>query len=101
MSGNGKGFTLMEVLVAVTILALSFMVIMDNFSVSMDNIHRVGRASEADYQRTLALERLLIPGIEKDPAKGDLYVQGSRYQLVVVKSDEGGRLTSLRLEKIR
>ncbi len=94
------GFTLMEVLVAVTILGLAFMVVMQNFSVSLGNIVRIERAFDQDYSAMLRLERLLIPGLDKDPATGTVFVRGRRYQLVLVVP-EGGRLSTLRLEKLR
>ncbi len=96
-----KGFTLMEVLVAVTILGLAFMVVMQNFSVSLDNIGRIEKVYDEDYAAMLELERLLVPGLEKEPPDGRVFVRGGRYQVIINVSGEGRKIETMRMERLR
>ena len=96
--GRQAGFTLMEVLVAVTILALAVLAVMQNFSVSMDGIHRLEGAFSRDYREMLGLERFLVPGLEDRAEDARVFVRGSRYRVVVVEGGGAHGMTTLRVE---
>jgi len=96
-----EGFTLMEVMVAVTILALAMLAVMQNFSVSMDGIHRLEKVFFDDYGDMLGLERFLVPGLEDRAEDARVYVRGKRYQVVVISRGEGRKTVTMRLERLR
>jgi len=98
------GFTLLEILVAVAILGLAYLVILQNFSQSFHNLERVERGWQRDFAAILAREHdfMVIPNKEIDDAEplvGEIYVEGQVFQLVVVKSLDAPGQTTVLLEK--
>lgn len=91
----------MEILVAVAILALAYMAVMQNFSVSMRNIERLDRERFRLFADTLDLEQQLIPKLPEDDteAEGEEYLTGNKYKLMLV-TNEKGDLATLVLEKL-
>lgn len=98
-----RGFTLLEILVAVAILGLAYLVILQNFSQSFRNLERVERGWQRDFAAILAreLDFMVIPSKEVDvePLEGELYVEGQVFQLIVVKSLGAPGHTTVLLEK--
>jgi prepilin-type N-terminal cleavage/methylation domain-containing protein len=97
-----SGFTLIEVLAAVVILGLSYVAILQNFSVSMKNISRIEKSRNESLHATLAFEELLWPSEDDtDTIDGDypIFLEGRIYELLVVESEDGG-MSTLNLKKI-
>ncbi|NTV12760.1 MAG: type II secretion system protein [Desulfobulbaceae bacterium] len=101
--GAARGFTLLEILVAVAILGLAYLVVLQNFSQSFHNLERVERGWQRDFTAILTreLDFMVIPTKKADvePLVGDIYVKGQFFQLVVVKSQDAARQTTVLLEK--
>jgi len=100
---SAAGFTLLEILVAVTILGMAYLVVLQNFSLSLRNIERIERSGRRNYETMLTREHdfLVIPGqLEAEPLVGKIYVQGRQYQLVQVDSAVSPGLTTLVLERL-
>jgi prepilin-type N-terminal cleavage/methylation domain-containing protein len=101
LSAN-KGFTLIEVLAAVIILGMSYVAILQNFSISMRNINRIEIARTGSFLDMLSFEQLLRPPAEEEnfiPEEYPLFMEGRVFQLVIV-TDENENMTTLKLEKI-
>lgn len=97
-----RGFTLLEILVAVAILGLAYLVILQNFSLSFRNLQRVEQSWGRDFTAQLTRERdfLVIPtAADAEPLVGEIYVQGAVWQLVVVTSPDAPGQTTVLLEK--
>ncbi len=108
-----RGFTLLEILVAVTILGLAYLTVIENFSYSLRNIRRLEKVEQRNF--TARLERegelMAIPGSDttggpaasSPPASesptGEVYVQGQKFQLVLVRDPDYPALTTLLLER--
>lgn len=100
--GN-QGFTLLEVLIAVVILGLSYVAVLQSFSFSMRNIARIEDELVVDF---LKAGRFLVRaryegrghGDEKRSSDQD-YIVGQKYRLVQITSDDG-KLITLRLERL-
>ena len=96
------GFTLLEVLVAVMILGLSYVAVLQSFSLSMQKIQHL------ETKRTEILDNLL--GFEEEARfTGDfdddeeetdfpLFLEGHKYRVVIITDDDTD-LMSLKLEK--
>ncbi len=97
------GFTLLEILVAVTILGMAYLVVLQNFSFSLRNITRIEQSGLRSYETLLAREAdlMVIPGqLEAEALVGEIYAQGQKYQLVLVDGGETrGRTATLVLER--
>jgi prepilin-type N-terminal cleavage/methylation domain-containing protein len=91
-----RGFTLLEVLVAVLILSLAYVAVLQNFSQSSANIFRLGKGRVTDIHDAMALEQQLR---EENPA-GEVLVQGEKFVLkkIVIQDGQG---ETLKLEKCR
>lgn len=99
---RNSGFTLIEVLAAVVILGLSYVAILQNFSVSIKNISRIDKARTEALNTSLAFEELLWPSEEDEEAANEdypVFLEGRIFQLVIVTSEDGG-MSTLKLEKI-
>lgn len=97
------GFTLLEILVAVAILGMAYLVVLQNFSQSLRNIERVEQGGVRSFVTLLAREGdlLVIPArLEAEPLVGEIYAQGQKYQLVLVDSVESPGQTTLLLERL-
>lgn len=101
-AGLQAGFTLLEILVAVAILGMAYLVVLQNFSHSLRNIERVERAGLRSYVTLLAQERemMTIPAkLEVEPLDGEIYVEGQKFQVVLVDSAESPGQVALLLER--
>ena len=100
------GFTLLEVLVAVMILGLSYVAVLQSFSLSMQKIQHL------ETKRTVILNNLLdfeeetrFTGDfdeeeeeEEETSDFPLFLEGHRYNVVIITDDDTD-LMSLKLEK--
>ena len=102
-NGIDSGFTLLEILLAVAILGMAYLAVLQNFSISLRNIDRLGRGNLRDFRGLLSLESDLRPFPDKgdvsDPLEGEFFLAGQRLQLVWVAGPEGSRLSALMLER--
>lgn len=103
--GEG-GFSLIEVLVAVTILGVAYVAILQSFSLSLHNLGRMKASRALLMQDYLQFEARLVPlkeGEMKEKerrGKGEeLFLKGGIYELWHLES-ENGSFNSLKLEKI-
>ncbi|MEN8142218.1 MAG: type II secretion system protein [Thermodesulfobacteriota bacterium] len=97
---NGKngaaGFTLLEVLVAVTILGMAYLAILQNFSTSLRNISRVERSSERFLVAQLEMDRhFLADNIDDDELEGEVYVEGLKYKILLVSPENDEKLATM------
>lgn len=96
------GFSLLEILVAVTIMGLAYVAILQSFSLSARNIHFMDASRTELLASTLAFEKQLISmgqAEQGDMAEGgELLVDGSAYELVLV-TDENNDFMTIMLNK--
>ncbi|MBU0675809.1 MAG: type II secretion system GspH family protein [Proteobacteria bacterium] len=96
------GFTILEILIAVTILGMAYLVVLQNFSVSLRNIERAATKGSDLFTDTLTLEKLLLAQRLNDGGEhidGELYLEGETFQILLVKGELDSALTTLVLEK--
>jgi len=96
-----KGFSLLEILVAVTIMGLAYVAILQNFSMSARSIGRMDEGRTALLASALAFERTLLSLEQAEPGAGDeadVLAEGGRYLLTEV-IDENDDFMTLRLKK--
>lgn len=107
------GFTLIEVLVAVTILGLAYVAILQNFSLSLRNLARLDTKRLALFDEAQLFEqkiRYVSPAsnmVEGEGGKGNIdvkesgpsFLEGQKYRLVEVTS-ENGEFMTLKLESL-
>lgn len=94
-----KGFTILEVLVAVVILGLAYVAVLQNFSLALRNVTRIdGKRSEL-LSRMLSFERLLdsVDQEGEPPPEGEIFMEGNAYNLFWVR-DESGQFATLLME---
>lgn len=98
VAADQRGFTIIEVVVAVIILALAYGAILQNFSLSLRNIGRVDKKRTSIFEQQLQFEDRLQQMSFSDQSNqdedGEVFLEGDKYQLVVVRN-ETGELTSL------
>ncbi|MBU0482373.1 MAG: prepilin-type N-terminal cleavage/methylation domain-containing protein [Proteobacteria bacterium] len=100
-TGNMAGFTIMEVLVAVTILGMAYLVILQSFSLSMQNIGRIDRSGSSRFEAMLEMEKHFLDitsDEEGEEAEGEIFVEDDSLK-VIQFTDRQGLLFSLKLEK--
>ena len=103
-AGNKRqeGFTIIEVVIAVVILALAYTSILQNFSLSLRNIDRVDKKQSELFNQQLLfdakLQEMAFEGEGETP--GEVYLEGNRYRVVVV-TDENGEFVTLLTEQIQ
>jgi prepilin-type N-terminal cleavage/methylation domain-containing protein len=96
-----RGFSLIEILVAVTIMGLAYVAILQNFSMSARSIASMeeGRtttlASALDFEKTLLS---LDQADQKADKAGEILAEGAVYQLTQV-TDENDEFMTLKLKK--
>ncbi|MBU0485217.1 MAG: type II secretion system GspH family protein [Proteobacteria bacterium] len=96
-----NGFTLLEVLVAVTILGIAYLAVLQSFSVSMRNISKVDTKRQQMFSSMLIMENQFSP--LSDPATEDeknlpVFIKGQKYKLLLM-TDENDAFVTLKLEK--
>ncbi len=102
ISRGEQGFTLLEVLIAVVILGLSYVAVLQSFSLSMRNIVRIEEELTADFgesYRFLLDARFGESGTYTEKEPGQDYLVGRQYRLVQISS-ENGELVTLRLDRM-
>ena len=103
MTKADKGFTLLEVLVAVVILGLSYVAILQSFSLSLRNITKIDnqRANVFEESSSLIHDARFSGDTDTEDmeVEGEDFIEGHKYRLVLVPS-ESGNMETLRLEKI-
>jgi len=95
---DGRGFTLLEILVAVAILGMAYLVVLQNFSMSLRNIDRIDRKGRDYFTIELEMEKYFMSAAdeyEADEVEGFIYAQGDRDQVLLVISQEDERLQTL------
>jgi prepilin-type N-terminal cleavage/methylation domain-containing protein len=90
-----QGFTIMEVVVAVIVLALAYTSILQNFSLSLRNIKRIddklAQFFSGQLQFESKLEEMALGGeVEQE---GEVFLEGEKYRLVVVGNENGDFFT--------
>lgn len=86
-----KGFTLLEVLVAVLILGLAYVAVMQNFSVSLNNILRMSDYRSRLFDTAIDFEREFFD--PESDIEGTIFLEGSRYNLVLITSEDEKLMT--------
>lgn len=101
LAGNQQGFTVIEVVVAVIILALAYTTILQNFSLSLRNIERVDKKRTSLFEQQLQFEEQLqeAASAEEQEPVGEVFLEGARYQVVIVRNESGELVTLLTEEK--
>jgi prepilin-type N-terminal cleavage/methylation domain-containing protein len=98
------GFTLLEIVVAVAILAMAYLVLLQNFSLSFRNLEKLERVWLRDFTAVLVREndfRTIPIKAEVEPLVGEVMVAGLKFQLVQVTSADAPGQTTLLLERRR
>jgi len=94
-----QGFTILEILVAVTIMGLAYVAILQNFAMSARSIARMDEGRTALFTTSLAFEQTLLRLEEADRGGSDEVVAaGGSYQLTQVV-DENDEFMTLKLQK--
>lgn len=99
---GAAGFTLLEILVAVVILASAYLVVLQNFSLSFRNLEKLELAWRRDFTALLAREpdfRTIPTKAEVEPLAGEVLVAGQKFQVVLVTSPDAPGQTTLLLER--
>ncbi len=91
------GFTLLEVLLAVTILGMAYLAIMQNFSVSLQNIERLDRNGGQLFMAQLEMEKHFLVRNLGEEVAGEIFIEGGKYMLMLT-GDETGKLITLSLK---
>ena len=94
------GFTLLEILVAVTILGMAYLAILQNFSISLSNIERVERNAERLLGVHLEMDKyLLADNLDADDVEGEVFVEGPKYKVLLLRSEDDERLLTMVLRE--
>lgn len=94
-----SGFTILEILVAVTIMGLAYVAILQNFSMSARSIAKMDEGRTALLTSSLAFEQTLLRLEQADQGGDDeVLAEGGRYQLTQVV-DENDDFMTLKLKK--
>lgn len=101
MIAGKSGFSLLEILVAVTIMGLAYVAILQNFSMSSRTIASMERGRAEALASSMAFERTLLSldqPDKKDDDRGQIVAEGALYSLTQV-ADETGEFMTLKLQK--
>ena len=96
-----KGFSLLEILVAVTIMGLAYVAILQNFSMSARSIVKMEEGRTALLASAMAFERTLLKMEQAEPGAGndaEVLAEGGRFLLTEV-IDENDDFMTLKLKK--
>ncbi len=100
VKGGGAGFTLLEVLLAVTILGMAYLAIMQNFSMSLQNIERLDRHGSQLFMAQLEMEKHFLARNIGEEANGEIFAEGGKYMVMLLTDEESGKLTTLSLKEL-
>jgi prepilin-type N-terminal cleavage/methylation domain-containing protein len=97
------GFTLLEVLVAVMILGLSYVAVLQSFSLSMQKIQHIETKRIEIFDNLLGFEQEArftgdFDNDEEEETDFPLFLEGHKYNVVIITDDDTD-LMSLKLEK--
>lgn len=98
---NASGFTLLEVMIAVLLLSLSYVAVLESFSSSMLRLVKLEKRLEFFFSQESQMTSTVKfngPTLDYETLEGEIFQEGTIYLLTVVKS-EGGLLQSLQLKK--
>ena len=97
-----SGFTLLEVLMAVMILALSYVAVLQSFSLSMRKIEHLETRKTEIFDNQLGFEgqARFTGDFDDEEEEGDfpLFLEGHKYDVLII-TDENHELMSLKLER--
>jgi len=95
-----RGFSVLEILVAVTIMGLAYVAILQNFSMSSRSIAKMDEGRTALLASSLVFERTLLSLDQADKGgdAGEILADGGRFQLTQV-IDENDDFMTLKLKK--
>lgn len=96
-----KGFSLLEILVAVTIMGLAYVAILQNFSMSTRSIVKMDVGRTELLASAMGFERMLLSLDQAEQGGSDaaeVLAEGGRYQLTQV-IDENDDFMTLKLKK--
>lgn len=97
---QNKGFTLIEILVAVVIMGMAYVAILQSFSLSSRNIARLDKERTSLLVNSLTFEQqLLNPELNNGSSSDDdIMTKGAFYQLSLAVSKNNDFMT-LKLDK--
>ena len=97
---SSAGFTLLEILVAVAILGMAYLVILQNFSLSLQNISRLERNGMQLLSVQLEMDKhFIFEGLDEEEPAGEVFVEDGSYKVLLVASEEDERLVTLVMKK--
>ncbi|OKY73845.1 MAG: hypothetical protein BM485_16350 [Desulfobulbaceae bacterium DB1] len=104
---NEKGFTLLEVLAAVLILALAYVATLESFSVALINIDKIARTRTNVFDEMVSFSLATrFTGSEsaadeeqEQEENATLFMEGHKFRLLEVRS-ESGELATLQLRPL-
>ncbi len=92
-----SGFTLIEVMVAVLLLAIGYVAVLESFSTSLRRLAKDGVKRQAFFEQEVDLSRQLrFANANEAGDDGDIYLEGKIYNLHH-RASESGLLKSLKL----
>lgn len=93
-----KGFTLLEVLIAVVILGLAYVTILQSFSMSNRNLFRIDTKRDEIFNAGLDFEQALRDEQTGSVTGAEVIMEGRLYEVVQVR-DESNTFVTFRLTK--
>jgi len=95
-----RGFTVLEILVAVVILGLAYVAVLQNFSLSARNITRMEEVRSSMFANALAFEAQIAKAdAGEESTKGfedeSVFLEGGGYDLVLVADPDRDFMTMI------
>jgi type II secretion system protein I len=96
---KAAGFTLLEILVAILILGMAYLVILQNFSISLQNIERLDKKGLSLLAAQIEMDKhFIVDNMDEEP-DGEVFVEDGKYKVLMVASEEDERLVTLVIKK--
>jgi prepilin-type N-terminal cleavage/methylation domain-containing protein len=98
-NNNHRGFTLLEVMIAVLLLSLSYVAVLESFSSSMKRLSKLDARLESFFRQDNQMTghiKFSGPSLDQEVSDGEIFLEGSTYVLTITAS-QGGLLHSLQL----